>query len=294
MKTTLTLSTLLVATGLYAQVTLTYSMLDQAGVTASMHLVTNPGSATPPSDGINQTWDYSGLMLTQLGSMNLTPAAGTPYAASYPAANWAFAQTVSGFGTTYTYLDIDATGFEIVVDEVPDSPNPYSDPKRVLQFPLSYGGSFTDTYVDTQGSGSATWTYNGHGTAITPLGTYPNAVKLTSTEGDLLIWNTNPLYPLVIADGSDVLVYGPSITSVEELPGLALTLTPNPCEDELSLRNIGTGHAWSIVDAQGRQVLAGRTTATDLVVDVRELLPGTYALQVQTTEGRRIGRFVKQ
>ncbi|MCB0780235.1 MAG: T9SS type A sorting domain-containing protein [Flavobacteriales bacterium] len=294
MRTTLTLSTLLVATGLYAQVTLTYSMLDQAGVTASMHLVTSPGSAQPPSDGINQTWDFSTVTLSQLGTMAMVPAAGTPYAASYPAANWAFEQTVTGVGTDYTYLKIDPTTLILLADEVPSDPNPYSDAKHILHFPMAYGDSFSDAWADTEGSGNVTWTYSGHGTAITPLGTYTNVAKVASNEGDVLLWNTSPLYPLVIADGNGTLFFGPSLTGVQELGGQSLTLTPNPCEDELTLRQIGTGQAWSIVDAQGRQVMAGRTTTTDLVVDVRELLPGTYALQVRTAEGRRIGRFVKQ
>lgn len=108
------------------------------------------------------------------------------------------------------YLNISASGIEVVADDVPSETNNYTDPKRVLQFPMSLGQSFTDAYVDMDGPSSVTWSYTGHGTAITPMGTYPDLAKVVSTEDDILLWNTTPLYPLVIDNGSTVLVFAPS------------------------------------------------------------------------------------
>lgn len=294
MHLSFTLLGLFVASALSAQVTITHGMLDQGGTGSTMHLVTDMGSATTPSDGANQTWDYSSVTLQALGTMAFIPAAGTPHAASYPGANWAFEQTVTGLGTDYSYLTINTSNIIMVADEVPSDPNAYSDTKHIMQFPLSFGNTFTDTWADTEGSGTVLWAYSGHGTMITPLGTFTNIVKVVSNEGDMILWNTSPLCPLVIADGSSILFFAPEATSVNELQSEPLELLPNPCHDRLTLRHAKAGEAWSILDAQGRQVRSGLTSSGDVVIDVQELGSGTYVMQVQQASGRRMSAFVKQ
>nr|HRP00674.1 hypothetical protein [Flavobacteriales bacterium] len=59
----LTLLSLLLSTAVQAQVTVQYSMLDLNGMQLTMYLLTDPGSATEPSNGANQTWDLSTVTL---------------------------------------------------------------------------------------------------------------------------------------------------------------------------------------------------------------------------------------
>ena len=167
MRNFITLCTMLAAHGLSAQVTLNYWMQAPTGTTVSIHLLTDMGSAVVPSDGINQIWDLSSVTLADLGDMTIQVAAGTPYAANYPNANWAYVQDLTGIGMEYIYFNINTTVLELVADDVPGGPNPYTDPKHILEFPLQYGNSFSDTYTDNDGTFTVTWTYAGHGTAST-------------------------------------------------------------------------------------------------------------------------------
>lgn len=294
MRNILTLFSLLTVSGLCAQVTLSYNMLSQTGVSMEMYVVSDPGTATTPSDGANQTWDFSSVTLLDMGDLDFTPAAGTPYAASYPSANWAWAQTVTGFPTQYAYMNITTAVLQLIATDVPSDANPYSDPKDLLRFPLSLGQSFTDSYADLDGPASVTWSYTGHGTMITPLGTFSNIVKMVSSEGDLLLWNTNPLHPMVIDDGSMVLVFGPGMVGIDEQASRDLQVHPNPCSDNLVVQDAGIGAQWTITDTQGRTVRMGSSTIdTNLVLDVKDLLPGTYAIRIQGNGTVRTSRFVK-
>ncbi|MBK7113773.1 MAG: hypothetical protein IPH60_15185 [Flavobacteriales bacterium] len=168
-----------------------------------------------PSDGANQTWDLSTITVQPVGTLDFIAASATPFAANYPTANWVWAQSLTGEGTDYVYLSITSSGIEVVANDVPSATNNYTDPKHILQFPMSLGQSLTDSYTDMDGPSSVTWSYTGHGTAITPLGTFADLAKVVSTEDDLLLWNTTPLYPLVIDNGSTVLVFAPSNVGIE-------------------------------------------------------------------------------
>ncbi|MCB0795818.1 MAG: T9SS type A sorting domain-containing protein [Flavobacteriales bacterium] len=294
MRNFITLCTMLAAHGLSAQVTLNYWMQAPTGTTVSIHLLTDMGSAVVPSDGINQIWDLSSVTLADLGDMTIQVAAGTPYAANYPNANWAYVQDLTGIGMEYIYFNINTTVLELVADDVPGGPNPYTDPKHILEFPLQYGNSFSDTYTDNDGTFTVTWTYAGHGTAITPLGTFANVVKMVSDEGDMVLWNTDPLYTLVVADGTSTVVFGPGTNGVNERKAPSLALAPNPCTDHLLIPGVEAADAWSVLDVRGRALRSGQGVFGNLQLDVRELTPGSYVVQLLGPNGRRTGRFIKE
>jgi hypothetical protein len=295
MKQSLTLCALLTLSGLHAQVSIDYSDLSATGVALDMYIVTDPGTSSPPSDGINQTWDVSSVTVQPLGTLNFTAAANTPFAANYPTANWAWAQTVTGVGTDHIYLNIGTTGIEVLATDVPSSTNNYTDPKRIMQFPMTYGQNFTDTYADMDGPGTVTWSYTGHGTLITPLGSIPDLAKVVSTEDDLLLWNTTPLYPVVIDDGTAVLFFTPSDVGIGDLnAGSAVQVYPNPCTDRLVVDGPERS-AWRITDLQGRVLETGVFNSTGLQsLDASGLASGAYVLTMGTPAGQRSIRFCKQ
>ncbi len=295
MKQSLTLCALLTLSGLHAQVSIDYSDLSATGVALDMYIVTDPGTSSPPSDGINQTWDVSSVTVQPLGTLNFTAAANTPFAANYPTANWAWAQTVTGVGTDHIYLNIGTTGIEVLATDVPSSTNNYTDPKRIMQFPMTYGQNFTDTYADMDGPGTVTWSYTGHGTLITPLGSIPDLAKVVSTEDDLLLWNTTPLYPVVIDDGTTVLFFTPSDVGIGDLnAGSAVQVYPNPCTDQLVVDGVERA-TWQITDLQGRVLETGVFNSTGLQpLDASGLASGAYVLTMGTPAGQRSIRFCKQ
>lgn len=295
MERILTLTALLLSTALQAQVTLDHDMLAPNGVQLSMYMVTAPGSATTPSDGANQTWDLSTVTLQPVGSLDFTTIDNTPFASVYPAANWAWVQAITGSGTESTILDIASDGIEVLATRVPLATNNYTDPKRILQFPMSLGQSLTDSYTDMDGPSSVTWSYTGHGTGITPLGTFTDLAKVVSTEEDMVLWNTTPLYPLVIDNGSTVLVFAASNVGIEGIGAqAAVQVYPNPCTDRLVVEG-ALNTTWRITDLQGRTVSNGSFNGMGLQnLDVQALATGSYILLMEADGKDRAIRFNKQ
>lgn len=296
MRYTFTLLSLGCALALAAQPTLLQSNIATGGLAFDMYVLSDPGDAEYPSDGINQTWDLSSMILTESGTLDFVPASATPYAASYPMANWAWAQTVTGVGFDVVYLDITSAGIDVLARGVPSMVVNYSDPSRILEFPMDYGDSFQDAYTGTNVNGNATWTYSGHGTLITPLGTTTDVAKVVSDEGDMLLWNADPLYPLVIDNGEYILFYGldPS-SSVQDLSNEAApTVYPNPAEGTLWVEGAAGTGSWSIMDTQGRQLRTGRSTPGVQALDVNGIAAGSYVLVLRDALGHRTVRFTKQ
>lgn len=294
MKTTLTLSTLLAATALCAQPTLQYADVPTSNLLLTVYTLTDPGNVQDPSAGANQTWDFSSATFAPSGTAVLGPSTGTPYAATYPTANWAWSITPTAGMADYLYMVLSATGMENVATNVPTDPNVYTDHQRIMQFPLAFGASFSDTYASPDHTGSQTWTYEGHGTLITPIGTFSDQVILVSTDDDLVIWNASPLYPRVVANSGGVMLFGPSTTGIAENINMALTVFPVPATTALNITGIIAAAQWSVVDLQGRTLLTGRTTdPTRTQVDIATLAEGDYLLNVVDATGRRSVRFQK-
>jgi len=296
MKTITTPLACLILSSLSAQVTIQYSDLSAFGAATDMHQMTAPAALPTLSDGSNQTWDLSGITLQNIGTLNFNTALGTPYASTYPNVNWVWAQNVTGVGTSYTYLTIAASGIDVVARNVPFSTVNYSDPSRVMQFPLAYGGVFSDPYVNDNGSGTVVWTYSGHGTAITPLGTFPDVAKLVSNEGDLLLWNTDPLYPILIDDGDNTLFFAQNNVGIAEQADASVLTYPNPCHNRITLAGTSPGSKWIILDDQGRNVAQGSlvATGTDTRVDVSALVAGHYTIVLNDNSRPRHSGFIKQ
>ncbi|MEO7081313.1 MAG: T9SS type A sorting domain-containing protein [Flavobacteriales bacterium] len=295
MRKTLTPLAGLLLISLSAQNTIQYSDLDPFGVATNMHLLTSPASIPTLSNGANQSWDLSSITLQNIGTQAFATAVGTPYAATYPTANWVWSQTVTGLGTGYTYLNITTSGIDLLARNVPISTVDFSDPSQVMKFPLSLGQSYSDTYVNTNGGSTMTWTYSGHGTAITPLGTFTNVAKVENTEGTVLLWSITPLYPIMIADVDNTLFFIQNNVGVNEHEGSAFQTWPNPCRDLLNLASVVNGSEWSILDAQGRTLSNGQITmGGDQQVDVSGLATGSYVLVLKAGDVIRHARFIKE
>ena len=295
MRKTLTPLACLMLLSLSAQYTIQFSDLDPFGVETDMHLLNAPASIPALSNGADQSWDLSGITLQNIGTQAFTTAVGTPYATTYPTANWVWSQTVTGLGTGYTYLNITSSGIDLLARNVPISTVDFSDPSQVMKFPLALGESYSDTYVNTNGGSTMTWTYSGHGTAITPLGTFTNVAKVENTEGDVLLWNTAPLYPIMIADEDNTLFFIQNNVGVNEQEESTFQTWPNPCRDMLNLASVVGGSEWSILDAQGRTLLNGQINRVgDQQMDVSHLASGSYVVVLNAGGQIRHARFVKE
>jgi hypothetical protein len=285
---------LVVPFALQAQPVLQQTMIAPGGTSYDLYTVVSAGSATVPTGGANQTWDLSSLVLLNAGTMDFVPAASTPYAANHPSANYAWEGTFTGLPPSYAYFSVTSSAFEVVADDVPDAPNIYTDPKKLLVFPMNYGQTFVDPYISGGGASSVSWTYAGYGTTVLPYGTFTNTVLLTSNEGDVLIWSTAPLHPLASYNGTDALLFGPGNVGIGDASThVPLNAFPNPCNEVLNVDLPGDA-GWRITDLQGRQVLAGRSSsAAQQALPVASLAPGAYVLLVDNAGATRGQRFVK-
>lgn len=291
MKSILTPLSFLLLTQATAQ-TIQYSDLSPYGVQADMQYL-NADDLPALADGTGQTWDLSGLTLQNVGTLAFSPAAGTPYAGNYPVANWAWAQHITGLGSTYQYLAITANGIDLLARNVPGDAVEYTDAARIMQFPLAFGEGFTDAYVHATGSDTLVWTYAGHGTLITPMGTFTDVAKLVNDEGEVACWNRNPLYPVMVQDDDDILFFVQNNVGVaEQEPAMAHTW-PNPCHDRLQVEHALPTTAWRVLDAQGRVLLTG-TFGPAGQVDVRSLAAGSYSLVLLNGSGHMPLRFIKE
>jgi hypothetical protein len=273
-----------------AQPTFEYANYPTGMLNLTIYMVMSQGGLGQLNDGADQTWDISSATLVNVGTVTMSPASSTPYANDYPMANEAIYLESSLGDSEYEYDDLSTTGLEAVATDVPSDPDVYSDPSRVVQFPWSYGQSFSDTYASTDGSGSNTWTYSGYGTLITSGGTFDNLMKATSSDGDILFWKESPLHPVLMlgSDGTAIL-YGDASTAVaEHAAAPAIRLHPVPCGPELTVEGLTAGD-WNITDITGRTVLNGRSGSLSRQrIDVSALVPGIYVLNAAD------GRFAPQ
>lgn len=295
MKALLTPLALLLLAPLSAQ-TIQYGNLSPFSVSTDMHRLIAPAALPALSEGGDQTWDLSGLTLLNIGTMNFTSANGTPYAGDFPQANWVWVHEVTGVGSAYYYIEISSEGMDLW-DRNVGLPNPvvYTDPVRIMKFPLALGESFTDEYATENGVNYKHWTYAGNGTVILPIGTVENAALVVSEEGDITFWNLEPVYPVMIADEGSAMFYIQNNVGVAGHARPELAAWPNPCKDVLHLPATTGPGQWKVLDMQGRVLADGFFHGqSSRQVNVGSLAPGGYMLLLESDQVRGQARFVKE
>ncbi len=292
------LSLFLLTSALVAQPTLQIADFPTTTLTLEWYLLTDPGSISEPSDGTSQTWDFTSATWALAGTVALTPAAGTAYAAQYPTANYVFISTPTGESPIYAYLLVGANGFEVICGDAPLNTEVYTNLKTVLQTPLAFGASFSDTNDGTQGPGTETWTYTGAGTLQTDLGNFSNTVKTVRTADDRVeLWNSAPLFPRLTGNSQSVNLYVDGTTSIgeQETANAPLTILPTNATHEIMIKAVSAGTSWAIVDAAGRtQRIGSFNKQGDQRIGIDALANGAYVLRVTNATGTRSARFQKQ
>lgn len=277
-----------------AQVILQYDQYNPEGVTTAVSILINTSDLDLITDGVDQTWDLTAATLLPAGNMSVTPAQGSPYADFFPDANCVWALSSALLGTDYGYFTVDTTEVNTLALRIPSDPNIYSPPAKILQFPFSYGEVFTDYYSDNNGPNTINWTYAGSGTILLPAGTFTNVVKMTSDQSDMILWNTQPLSPLLYWNNVDpTLVFSPTgSVGIVGRSVYELNVWPNPCQDRLTVPNASPGSRWNIADMQGR-ILLGGTMPEAGSLDLAGLVPGAYVLQLVRNGERSTIQFLK-
>jgi hypothetical protein len=246
----------------------------------------------PGPAGANQTWDFSGIALTEAGTFALVDPATTPWVAQVGTSNYCYKVTPTGSEAIYDYYDLQtsqmpkmAQGMNSTGGEI------FTDPKIDLKFPFNFGDSYFDEFAKTNGgTGNVTKTYDGYGTLITPDKTYHNVVRIHTVWDDLewdytwwdsesvhMIWSVTP--EMVRALSNENTAIGDNTAAPN-----TFTLTPNPAKSFFSIS--GSKAAIKEVQVlaltgQVKKTFAGKQDK----YDVGSLESGIYLILIEPVTG---------
>jgi hypothetical protein len=145
----------------------------------------------------------------------------------------------------YSYLEITPTEMLEHAETITSMGDPYDyslGSKKILQFPFSYGNSFTDSYATSSMLHDVEVTYAGYGTLILPGGlTFENVVlvsEMSNLTNEYRWYTTDPLMSIVIfreQDGVLVWIEADPSLSIKENETSSLHVFPNPVNDILTI-----------------------------------------------------------
>lgn len=179
------------ATGLLAQPNLTFPFSDDLfPQSLTFHV---GGLLEEGPSGANQIWDFSDVVLPVTQAASLDNPSNTPFASDYPNADLVGINNEEFIGTSYAFYSFETDGVYTIGFELDGTfsiSQPYSDPRRDLSSPLSFGDSFADVSVfesttlglTSDGESDLSLEVDGYGTLITPEGTYGNVLRVRTNE----------------------------------------------------------------------------------------------------------------
>lgn len=172
-----------------AQPTLQMNVLPNIGDVVTFHEA-DTNNISQGNAGANQTWNFSGLQpLSGVPAVEyyyLLPA-NTPYAASFPTANYAV--KIDADTAVYGYAKREANQYSFLGIKNQYIEQQYPNPDIQLKTPLAFNGNFQDDFTNYSdagtgivffGKGSRKVTYDAYGTLTTPAGTFQNAMRIKS------------------------------------------------------------------------------------------------------------------
>jgi len=211
---------------------------------------------THGNPGANQTWDFTDLHplgdTFRVQYKTVAPDS-TPYAIHYPTATVANEVQKDTFFYAYFYSNPNQLSF--LGDGSLYHKQVYSNPDTRLTFPTAFNETKLDTFAYTsdfgQGfifitNGYRSTTYDGYGTLITPLGSFPNAMRIKSVAtytdsvnlGGVQLLNHHELttYAWLLTDQPDYLtgVYYLKTTNETRIPGFDTTFMEAPVVKSVS------------------------------------------------------------
>jgi hypothetical protein len=200
----------------------------------------NLGYSGSVAVGANQTWDFSAETGVNAGAITIYDPATTPLGSNFLNSNFGFLVV-----NMYSYLEITPTEMLEHAETITSLGDPYDyslGSKKILQFPFSYGNSFTDSYATSSMLHDVEVTYAGYGTLILPGGlTFENVVlvsEMSNLTNEYRWYTTDPLMSIVIFREQDgVLVWieaDPSLL-IKENETSSLHVFPNPVNDILTI-----------------------------------------------------------
>jgi len=276
--------------------------------------ISDVSGLSPGASGANATWNFSGLTGTFDSKISVVPVGSTPYAATYPTANFCFKSLSQGNEDYYDYYKVTAAGVESVGSR--DSGVPYLEIDHSIlfsAFPYKYLDSFQDTYQSEGDPSAYTYDaiYDSYGTLTTPYGTTNNVMrqKKVEVDGDYTytdyLWFTASPFKIVmsmnfLADNSGnssnyVAFYTPTPLGVKENKAeIVISIYPNPATSVLNLHlsNNKTIDKVTITDVTGK--IVKKQTENTAQINVEKLAPGLYVTEIYSGNEKFTSKFIKE
>lgn len=262
---------------------------------------TDADGFTPGAAGANITWDFSNLDLMMLGTDTSIPVAGSPFASTFPTANYAYRYDGMG-GTRYYYHNITASKYEILALGYNNDLgwNYTPDPMVWAQFPYTFGMVFTDTFqsTDDEMATSVTYTYDAYGTLILPTGTFTDVIRqkvVKNGQTNYNWFNVEPFFPLLqtVLEENSLGVVKNTTLGTDDRSKATFSLWPNPTSGQISLSSdVSFEQAkLSVYDALGKKVVE-----TDIILssgdafalNLSNQTSGLYFLTLSDANGKQL------
>ena len=296
MRTPLLLSGFSASLITLGQPMLTYDHVGLPGSVYDLYVMVTPGSSDFDLEGEGADWDFGTASVELAGTASFAQAQNTPYAADYPNANIAL-QVITDAGTTYDYFEVTSTGINKLASGIGGlNEVVYADASTVLLFPFGYGSVIVDDYTANGTPSTVTRTCTGWGTLESVSAITDNVIKVTSSNGEMDWYRSDPVEPLFHIGADNVKVMWERITiGIAEQRGLVpLTLAPNPTNSGFRIPGLEASAGFRVIDALGRVVSTGRASGPQDVMDVSALTPGVYRVLVRDEHGTRAATLMKE
>ena len=272
-----------------AQPVLKYNSSHSIGMQSTMYLFTN--STDLQQTGPDQLWNLSLSALSQAGNFDFVDPATTPFGADYPKANLCFKQTVTGKGTSYTYLIDSPTELNAIADNINTTkPTVWIKYDKIVQYPLNYTNSYVvDRQSSTGALESSTRTYDAYGTLMINGKIYTDVIRVTKTPGNSIWFITKPvMFPIIIQTKDLNYLYNEPTTStgVEDYSFLnQIAVYPNPAKNkfvvELPNFDIQNNLKLNLLNVFGQEITQVSINSTLTTIDIQTLAPGMYIYQIK-------------
>lgn len=253
----------------------------------------------------NATWNFSALNhapnLEPDLVVNVVSPTSTPYASTFPSANYAWAES----NGAYRYFNLSNTSLQRVGSRTYTN-NIYINPQTELVYPLQLGTQNLDTWSNTLSSTGGTYRLHcvGTGTLVLPSATWQDAlmVRVVVTEGPYkylgFFWYSSQNGAVLVqqigelwSDGSwepSTFYLNSLSVGIEEQPALQLLSWQNPVSDELWLETNskhGGQQPWNLFGPTGQLLASGLFSTTPggrdrLSVPMANYAPGMYLLRI--------------
>jgi hypothetical protein len=271
----------------------------------------------PKITGLNKNWNFTSLTLNFQSSSiySYQAASTTPYATSYPSANFAS----SSGGSSYEYWNSQTNTFEDVGFASGTYSYNFSDPMTWNVWPFTYGNSNVDNFDLDEYNGASylgsiqgvmTLSASGTGTVTLPSGQkFTNCLQVirtysyigtgtdtyTATVKNYEYWSgsyRNPLItvqystvkePTVTTKGSNVTTNSFADVGINENEFIetGVAIYPNPVKDKMNilLKENALADEIELYDANGNLILSERNTNT---INVSALTKGIYSVKIRS------------